>query len=239
MTTARDLITSSLKTAGVLGVGQSALAEDINDSLETLNSMIAQWARRRWLVYHLVDVAWQADGSLSYSIGAGGDLDYARPDSVESAFFRQTVSNPANPVDYPLTVLTSREDYNRISLKNLASFPSVLFYDSGYPLGYIYVWPIPSNLYQIHVSLKATLPSFANLSDSVTLPPEYSEAIKLNLAVRMKVMYQLPADPVLNALAKKSVDTIKNANAQIPTLKMPNGLMGTGRYNIFSDRIEG
>lgn len=238
MSTARDIIIDALKDAGAIGVGQTATAEDANDALRRLNAMLAQWARRRWLVYHLVDVAFQADGSQSYSIGAGGDLVYPRPDSVEAAFFRQNVGIPGNQVDYPLTVLTSRQDYNQISLKAMQSFPAVLFYDSGYPLGNIFIWPIPTNLYEIHLSLKAVLPSFANLTDEVVLPPEYEEAIRMNLAVRLKVMFQLPPDQALNVLANKALETIKNANAQIPSLQIPVDLIRGGIYNVFSDRSD-
>ncbi|OWV62583.1 hypothetical protein ATY75_12225 [Rhizobium sp. N122] len=240
MTTARDLINDALKDAGAIGVGQTALAEDINDGLKRLNAMMAQWSRQRWLVYHLIDVAFVADGSLNYSIGSGGDLNYPRPDRVEAAFFRQVVGVPGNQVDYPLDVLNSREDYNRIALKSMDSFPACLFYDSGYPLGYIYIWPVPSNQYEIHLSLKATLQSFSSLNDTINLPPEYEEALRVNLAVRLRVKYQMPMDPQLIGLAKVALNVIRNSNAQIPTLEMPRDLMrGGSNYNIFSDRYDG
>lgn len=239
MTTARDLINDALKDAGAIGVGQTALAEDINDGMKRLNAMMAQWTRQRWLVYHLIDIAFTADGSLNYSIGAGGVLNFPRPDRVEAAFFRQVVGVPGNQVDYPLEILNSREDYNRIALKSMESFPACLFYDSGFPLGYIYIWPVPTNLYEIHLSLKATLQSFASLNDSVNLPPEYEEALRTNLAVRLRVKYQMPIDPQLVALAKYSLNVIRNSNAQIPSLEMPRDLVrGGGNYNIFSDRYD-
>ncbi|UIY28698.1 hypothetical protein LZK73_18380 [Neorhizobium galegae] len=43
MTTARALITLAMKDAGVLGVGQTPLSEDMNDGLTNLNAMVAQW----------------------------------------------------------------------------------------------------------------------------------------------------------------------------------------------------
>lgn len=240
MTTARDLINDSLKDAGAIGVGQTALAEDINDGLKRLNAMLAQWSRQRWLVYHLIDVAFTADGSLNYSIGAGGDLNYPRPDRIEAAFFRQIAGVPGNQVDYPLGVLNSREDYNRIALKGMQSFPSVVFYDSGYPLGYVYIWPVPTDLYEIHLSLKATLTAFANLNSDVNLPPEYEEALRVNLAVRLRVKYQMPIDGQLIGLAKSALNVIRNSNAQIPSLQMPRDLVrGGGNYNIFSDGYDG
>lgn len=238
MGTARDLIISAMKDAGVVGVGQTPLAEDTNDALSRLNAMMAQWARRRWTVYHLIDVVFPATGALSYTLGPGGNLNVPRTNKIESAFFRLlTGGSPENLVDYPLAVLNSREDYNQISLKSLASFPSILFYDSGWPLGNVYIWPVPSSQYEIHLSIKAELQTFGGLSVAVDLPPEYDEALRLNLAVRLRVAYRLPADPQLNGLAKIALNTVKNANTQIPALNYPSDLPrgSSGRYNIFSD----
>lgn len=237
MTTALDLITDAMDDAGIIGVGQTPLAEDTNKGLRRLNAMIAQWMRRRWMVYHLQDVVFQATGALSYSIGSGGDISATRPDRIEAAFFRQTVGNVPNQVDYPLWVLDAREEYNRIALKSMPSFPQYLFYDSAFPLGTVFIWPLPSNLYEVHLSVKSTLQQFAGLTDAFNLPPEYEECIRLNLAVRLRIAYQLPMDQQLTGLAKVALNTIKNTNAQIPSLQMPNDLVGGGsRYNILSDQ---
>lgn len=238
MTTARDVILSAMKDAGILGVGQTPLAEDVNDALGRLNGMIAQWSRRRWMVYHLVDVVFPSTGAMSYTLGVGGDINVPRTDKVESAFFRQSSANSASQVDYPLTIVSAREDYNDISLKGMSSFPTVLFYDSGWPLGTVYIWPIPSSIYEVHMSLKATLTTFSSLADTYSLPPEYDEAVRLNLAVRLRVAFRLPVDAQLNALAAVALNTIKGANAQIPKLRFPGDLpmSRSGRYNIFSDR---
>lgn len=235
MTTALDLIKSALKDCGALGVGQTPLAEDANDALTRLNAMMSQWIRRRWLVYHLVDVVFQGTGQLFYTIGAGGDIDTVRPDRIEAAFFRQTVQAPGNNVDYPLIVLNAREEYNAIALKTMKSFPAYVFYDSAFPLGKVYVWPVPTNLYEMHLSVKAQLQQFASLTDEIILPPEYEECIRLNLALRLGVSYQLAPNNQLVALAKVSLNTIKNTNAQIPSLPMPADLVRGRLYDIFSD----
>lgn len=229
---ANDIITLALKEAGVLGVGQSPLAEDINDAFLLLNGMIAQWQRRRPMVYHLVDVSKQATGAGSYTIGSGGDFNTARPAAINSAFVRQT--NGSATVDYPLAVLSSREDYNDIVSKSVQSLPMAVYYDASYPLGTLYFWPVPTSLYQLHVTVYESLPKFTNLASQLSLPPEYFEALHYNLACRLRPAYQLPPDPTLVQLAKSALDTVKMANTQVPHLKMPAGLMGTGRFNIYA-----
>lgn len=238
VTTPADIIKLVLKDVGVVGVGQTALAEDTNDAFDTMNMMIAQWNRKRWLIYHLLDVALVSTGAISYSIGTGGDFNTPRPDRLEDGcFFRQliTASSP-NQIDYPLELLESREDYSRIGLKQLTTIPQYIFYDAGYPLGTIYPWPVPQAVqYEVHLLVKAQITQFANLADTINLPPEYLAAIRYNLGARLRPMYQLPPDPSLVALATDSLNLIRQANAQVPRLRMPRGL-GTGmKYNIYSD----
>lgn len=235
MTTANDLILLSLKESGVLGVGQTPQAEDANDALRLLNAMMGQWQRRRWLVYHLIDVVKTGTGALSYSVGPGGDFDAARPDKIEAAYFRNVTQPAPNNVDYPLAPIWSREEYNQIALKSLASFPQVYFYDSAWPMGFVFVWPVPSAQYEIHISIKDTLQTFSSLTTEINLPPEYEEALHYNLAVRLRPLYQLSPDVQIIQLAKLALNTIKNANAQVPSLEMPTDLKRGGIYNIYSD----
>lgn len=235
--TPNDIILLALKMSGVLGVGQQAQAEDISDCVKVFNMMLGQWAQKRWLVYHLLDLSVKATGALSYTVGPGGDFDTPRPDRLEAGFLRQPNTSP-NPVDYPLELLQSREDYNRITIKGLGSFPLALWYDPAFPLGNVYFWPLPSSQYEMHITVKAPLISIssATLFNTVQLPDEYLEALYWNLAVRLRPMYQLPPEPTITALAISSLNTIRNSNTAIPQLTMPRGLMGRGSsYNIFSD----
>lgn len=234
MTTARDIITLALFDAGVSGVGQTPDAEDINGALRRLNMMLRQWEQRRWLVFHETTHSLAMTGALSYTIGPAGQINVTRPRQIKSAFARQTIIG-GNSVDYPLGLIQAREEYNLITLKNLASFPMYLFYDVANPLGVLYPWPLPSNQYTLYVTVVSQLQTFANLTDTVTLPDEYEEPIFYNLVVRLRAAYQRPADPVATALAKAGMNTIRNINAQIPDMTMPNDLLRPGLYNIYSD----
>lgn len=241
VTTPADIIRLVLKDTGVIGVGQTASAEDTNDCFDTLNIMIGEWASKRWLIYQLLDYSIVSTGAMTYTIGPGGNIDTGsmqRPDRLEDGnFFRQiiTASSP-NQIDYPLRLLNSREDYNRIGLKQLQTIPQFVYYSPGYPLGTIYPWPvIPATLYELHVLVKSQLSQFANLADSINLPSQYYGALRYNLAARVRPMYQLPPEPSVTALATDSLETLRNMNAQVPSLRMPTGIGRGTKYNIFSD----
>lgn len=238
--TPADLINLALKTSNVLGVGQTASAEDMNDSFNILNMMMAQLQRRRYFIYQLVTTGFVATGATSYTVGPSGNFDIPRPAKIESAFFRQQFNN-VQPVDYPLEILRSTEDYNKISLKQLNAFPRYAFYDMAYPVGNLFVWPLPSNQYEIFITTMLQLQQFALLTDTLTLPPEYSAALMWNLALELCPFYGLPVNPLISAKAEASLRIIEEANAAIPQLAVSPALKNNRgpTYNIYGDFMIG
>jgi hypothetical protein len=95
---------------------------------------------------------------------------------------------------------------------------------------------VPSNQYQLHILTKAVLQQFANAADNVLLPPEYEEAIYMNLMVRLRMAYRLPADKVMVGLAKAALNTIRSSNFQIGRLALPKGVTRGPAYNVYADR---
>jgi len=159
MSTARDFCTLVLKEAGVVGVGQTALAEDINDTFTLLNRMFAQWQKKRWLIPSLYEIAAIGNNNKSNLIGPGQYYNAPRPDKIQSAYFIQLngSSDPNSLVSFPLTAIWSWEDYSRIALKQLNSWPLYFFYDGAFPYGNVYIWPIPSSTYEIHLVCKSPI----------------------------------------------------------------------------------
>lgn len=287
-TTARDIIVRALEDVGVVGVGQTPLAPDLNFGLSRLNAMIGQFNRRRWLVFHTVDVACATTGLNVYSVGLGQNFSVPRPDKLEDGcYFRQYFSGPVGSsnsdypftlssdfnadfnndfggtgtlvsqppgyaIDYPLSLLQSREDWNRIQLKNMPSWPSVIFYDPAntpvvpingsatpVPTGFLYIYPVPLvGSFELHILVKDVLATLANLSTVLATPPEYEEAFEYNLAIRFAAKYQIDCPKEVLGLATAALATIRSANTQVPLLELPRGLTANGsRYNIFSDRM--
>lgn len=270
-TTAIDIASAALRDCGAWGVGQTPLDEDISDAKARLQWMLQQWERKRWFVYHLVtysavatiDPQGKFQGKQAYTVGPGGDFDTntriqpftseysqefiptytvsARPNRIESAFLRQLVLSQPNQIDYPLTQIFSMEDYNRIALKGLSSFPGYYFYDTAWDLGLVYFWPIPqANIYEMHITVREQLPSmFAVGAEQIELPYEYYNAIVLNLALRLRPKYGIVAiqGDTLPTMAKDALNTLKKSNFQISRLQLPGDLVRPQLYNIFSDRM--
>jgi hypothetical protein len=265
MTTARDIIYSCLEDIGVLGVGQTPLAEDINGAFVRLNRMIGQWNSKRWLIYHLVEGICPTNGNNFVTVGPGGNIDVpARPDRLEIGNFVRQLNGMAptqdgngdfngdfnndfgpngqfpsspGPIDYPLELIEARETYNLICMKFLGSWPSYVFYDAATPLGRAYIYPVPfPNQFNVHLLFKDTLQKFAGLDDEISLPDSYLEALQYNLDIRLYGKYQIDPDDVIVGLAKASLATIRSVNAQVPLLQLDPDLTRGYRYNIFSDQ---
>ncbi len=241
-TTANDIATEALREAGAIGVGQSPLAGDLVGAQARLQWMLQEWERKRWHVYHEVQIIINSSGKQSYTVGPGGDFDTglgsARPDGIEAAFLRQNI-NP-NPIDYWLERLESMEDYFKLPLKSLVSFTGAFFYDSAWPLGFFFPYPVAqANIYSLGIAVKEQLPqSFATSAAKFNIPYEYYWAMITNLAVRLRPKYGILSGPgdLLPGIAKEALKAVTAVNVQIPRLQMPKSLNRPGQYNIFSDR---
>jgi hypothetical protein len=174
--------------------------------------MLDSWSLNRLLIYQVVQNNYSWPGSTaSRTIGSGGNFSTTRPNRIErGTFFRDTNNN-----DYPVQII-DREAYDSISLKtSVASvWPDYLFYDTAYPLGVLYVWPVPSAATTLYLNSWQALQSFAALTTVLALPPGYQEAIMYNLAPRVASIFSMKVDT--QTLAKETKAAIEAINA--PTL---------------------
>jgi hypothetical protein len=219
-------------------------SKDVADSFSFLVTMLAQWQRRRWLVWNEEDVALVSTGADFYSIGPGEDFDVARPDKIHAAkvilgpgfgglpeqlpFQLGAFGRTPNLVNIPLAIIEAKEDWNKIAIPDLKSIPSAVFYDSNFPVGRVHFWPVPpANAYEMQLTVKASLPVYATVNDTLDLPPEYMDAVVNNLAVRIALASPgAQVSPLLLAEARASLNTIRLANSQIQLLSMPAALSG-------------
>lgn len=240
------MLTDALETGGIVGLDEAPEQMVINKALRVANRMISQWQHERYMVYQLVDYGVVSTGANYYSVGQGQPFNInPPPDRLEYAFLRQVsgsgqppINGGSEPFDWPLDVIDAYEDYAAIRLKNLGTFSAAVFYDPGFPLARLLPWPIPqATIYELHILVKQTLARFINLEQSIVFPPQYEAAMEWCLARRLRAAFQLPADMTINELAAQAKNTIRKANVQVPTLRMPRELQRPGdqAYNYRSD----
>lgn len=136
-------------------------------------------------------------------------------------------AGPSGPLDYPLALIASYEEYSAISLKGLQTWPSALFYSPAYPYGELRFWPIPkAGLWELHLVVKQSLQSSLAAETPLSLPPEYHDLLMWTLAARLAPSYGQEASPTVVQMAKSAMSTIRSANQQIPRVQMP-ALLGS------------
>jgi hypothetical protein len=237
-TTVQGILTDALMDAGIIGIDEAIEQPVLNRAFTQANRMLAQWNNKRYLVFRLKNYGFVSTGAQSYTVGAGQNFDInPRPDRLESAFLRQLQPAGGQQIDWPLSIIPARENYDQIILKTLGTFSVSIWYDTAWPIGFVYPWPIPqAGIYEIHITVKDQLKQFASLQEQIMLPPEYEAALEWCLARRFRASYQLPADPTIDSLARDGLNTIRLANVQVPTLTMPSQLRERNMsYNYKSD----
>ena len=291
--------------------------------------MVAQFQRKRWLVPSLIDISTLGNGLISNPIGSGQYWNIPRPDKIQGGYIVQQ-NTGTTPVSLPLWPIFSYEDYIQLAIKNLNSLPDHFFYDGAYPVGNVFIWPIPTSQYEIHLLVKAQLGlsttittgnifaagaaytngvynnvplvpiapgnptkqfqsygtgclatitvaggivttvviqnggedfkvndllsavsaapfsatgagfqyvitgTQSNLDSDMDFTPESEEAIHYNLAVRICSAYNVEAQDSTIRLARSALNTLRQANIQVPSLIMPPTLSHARSFNIFN-----
>jgi hypothetical protein len=199
--------------------------------------MLQQWRQKRWLVFRL---DWMlvplVIGKQSYTVGpAAGTPDIVvpgsrRPANIQSCYLRQEVGGAPNtfPIDFPMRIIGSRQEYDRISLKSLQSWPASIYYDPATPNAILYVWPIPvQHNFSLYIAWQEDIQALlgspaAEINDFV--PSETEEALVYNLALRLMVNYKMPPDQGLASAARASLNTMRQTNFALQPLGMPQSL---------------
>ncbi len=227
MTTARTLITQSLKDLGAIAVGETPTADEAQDGLETLNQMIASWQTESLVVYakNQEIFSYPVTGQQSYTIGPTGDFVTARPIRIDAALNRD-----ANDNDYWFYVARDFTDYAQLITKAVsAQLQTVLYYDPTYPNGTIYLWPTPNDSsYRLVLWTWTSVVELAGLDDVISLPPGYERALRSNLALELAPRYGREVSQMLAKTAMDSKAQIKRTNVTIPTLKFETGIGSRG-----------
>lgn len=210
--TARALIARSLREIGALAAGETPTGTEASDGLLKLNELLEAWSLERLMVYAIAEVSHTLTaGDETYTIGSGGNINTARPERIENAVMREIGTN----LDIPIRLLT-RDEYAFISLKQTEStWARWLYNDEAYPLSTLTLWPVPSTSdKQLVLWLWQPLTAIATLDTSVNLPPGYSRALRLNLAMEMATEYGRPITGELLGLATAAKETIKAKKAE-------------------------
>lgn len=177
-----------------------------------------------------------AGGTGTYQVSASQTVGsetiasyYQRPLRINSAY---ALVSQLSYVVTPINV----EQYELIGFKTLQGpWPRVLYYQPTSPIGNITFWPVPGSG-EMHMFAETVLQGFGSLSDTVTLPQGYNQAIRWNLAEQLLAEYGKAADAATSALViKNAADSrawVKRTNSNPPqVVRFDDALVSMNRRN--------
>lgn len=185
--TRNELISAALRAIGVLGLNQTAAADDISHCSEALNIMIKQWGAKGttlWKVEELT-IAMVA-GTASYGLGPATST--TRPLRILELgnFIRTTASGLDTSV-----ALLGRSDYEQYGAKASTGTVNSFYYDPLLTNGTVKVYPTPSTSSTHVLHLFAQMP-FADMllaADAPQFSQEFLAPLKWGLARELLVEY--------------------------------------------------
>ena len=229
MTTAIDMITRSGRIAGALGKSETPDADEASNGLQALNTMLESWSIERLAVPYIVQEQLTLSSQQSaYTMGAGGDLNTARPTRIDDTCFVTS-----NGVNFPLQLI-DRAAYAALPVPTLeCNLQWYLFVDYSYPLVTLNFYPVPNTSGVAQIASWKQLQSFPLLTTVLSLPPGYERAIVYNLAIEywgseMGTAAVIPAS--VERIANKSKANIKRINAPSPIMQSEVGYMNYRNY---------
>lgn len=218
-TTAQVIIIDALKEIQVVGEGETPTATMLDDGLRMLNRLLDTFSNNSDFAYYASTVTFTLAGAASFTVGPTGDVVSDRPISIETA------NVDVSGITYPVKVVDNQR-YDEITYKALAgAYPACLYYEATYPNGTVYVWPLSTGG-TLDMRVINSVKQFAALTTQIDMPQGYEDYLVLALAIRSAPMYGSPVNPDTKIAYLRAKSAIHKTNQLVPTLQLPNAVMG-------------
>jgi hypothetical protein len=201
------VVNRALRLLGKLAAGASPTSDESSDCLTALNAMQDSWRTEGLMCYALREESLTlANADSSYTIGpTDGDLTTTRPIAIHAAWIVE------DDQSYPVKMITDFE-YAAITDKTTtADWPSRANYKASMPKGTLVVWPVPNATRTMKLLTQVPLSALA-LSDTLSVPPGWEDALASNLALAMAPEFELEPSALVVKMARESKANIKRVN---------------------------
>ena len=232
--TVRDLITETFQDLTVLAAGDSLDATMAADGLRKLSRLLDDFNAERAAVYATRFETFTMVPALQpHTIGPAASSPTftvtQRPVAIEQANLVLTSVSPA--VHQPMNLRDAQWWSYQAVPALTTSIPTDLYYEPEWPLGKLYLWPIPNAAYGIELFTRIVL-SDLGLDDDVSYPPGYYSAILLTLGEMLSGVYPT-AIPKPDAAAKARARIMANNDVLPPLATVDSGMPGRGQTGQF------
>jgi hypothetical protein len=204
--TTRQVLTDALVELGVYDIAQVPSDADMRVMLGKLNRLLDNWNAERAAVYAETFATFTlVPNQQIHTIGPADSTPTwevtQRPVSIDGA---NVVLNNVSPAVYTPIAVHDVDWWRGLSVPGVTSqFPTDLYYEASWPLGQVYLWPVPTVAYDVELQLRFVLAELG-LADEFSLPPGYKDAIVLTVAEQAARSFGKPVDPTLRMDAAKA-----------------------------------
>lgn len=233
-TTAQNIIDGALRTVSSLTPGEAVNGDEAANALVVLNELMAGFSAE-WAMVNstTIETFPLVVGQTVYTMGPGGNFNTVRADTI----FNQWVYETTSGIRYPIKQLADNQ-YNSIPLNTIQSIPKAIYYDSQYPLGFLYVYPT-AGLTSYTLTLESIKPmmQFTTLNTAMNLPGEYFKTLKLLLADDLAPEYgfEIQTGSRLAINIDRARDLLKAANWKRAVASFDAGIEGRTRGGTILD----
>jgi hypothetical protein len=229
---AYDVVHKALRVTGVVGLGDAVDPLVSQEALMLLNGMRAEWSLNV-KNYAKYDQTYTATGDKQFitlgidSLGIPGDIA-SRPNEITHIVIINGDPTAANN-NFPIEI-RPYSDYRNLVVQNIFAVPQIAYVDTEYPLQNVYLYPGLSSGWSVRVIGSKYMTEYENIADNFIDPPEYFDALYLNLALRLAPLYGSQLNDGVVQQAAGALKHIKHHMLMTRMGIMPNGLhnQGTG-----------
>lgn len=205
--TAVEIITDARRLIGIQAEEEALEAHELDTGLRVLTRMLKSWEADGIGSWVLTEgTLYLSEGAASYTFGSGGAFT-----TVPFEITQMRISiNDGNEMEM---LRLSREDYFRLPNKTSTGHPTQFYYDRQRDNGKLYVWPAPSDDYDLAFTYRRRIMDIDDGTNHLDLPPEWEDAITYNLAERLMPIYARGGTPEASQVVIRAgalYQTVKN-----------------------------
>ncbi len=198
--TVTQVVEDALLKIYAIEAGQTIDATALANGIRALRNMLRTWAVdgvHLWLDSELTVTP--VASTATYALGT-------RALEVKQAYRRN------NSSDMPIRLLT-REEYNRLPNKATEGNPYALWVDRDRTTTSVTLYPVPSTASAaddvIYVTCKLQIQDVTAGAEDIDIPPEWSEALVYNLAMRLAPDYLVDVRQDVAGMAMELYELLK------------------------------
>ena len=179
-----EICTAALRKIGVVGMGVTASADEIETARTALSRMLKSWQSKGYNLWAVTSMSVTATTSASYS------LTPERPLSLSSVRWKATTETPMQEL--------SRDEYDRLPLKTSTGTPTSYYYNRQREDALLYVWPVPASVttQTLEITYIRELADVAQ-ADEADIPGEWYDCVVYGLAARLADDFMVSAPGVI------------------------------------------